>query len=228
MTETLIVGGLDVSVQHAKELAWEYMNQPGQWSYPAYDSYPGNGDRNSVGPQDALAAGLLNAGQNPLKTQYTFLKILEHIDPLLRNKHLTGTLDQAGPETLSAIAELYGVLDGRKTPQLRLVKLAKILHLKRPGLLPLYDDNIWRCYGRLGKKRMDSVKGRSNTDYMTAWLPHIQKDLKDGLRRWTDIAALAPAGGPEVTPLRALDMVAWRLVEEKEPRKRKLLRRRLA
>lgn len=228
MTETLIVGGLEVSVEHAKELAWEYMNQPGQWSYPAYDSYPGNGDRDSVGPQDALAAGLLNAGQNALKTQYSLLKILQDIDPLLRSEYLTGTLDHASPETLSAIAELYGVLDGKKTPQLRLIKLAKILHLKRPGLLPLYDGNIWRCYGKLGNKRMESVNGRPNREFMTAWLPHIQKDLKDGLQHWADIAALAPAGGPEVTPLRALDMVAWRLVEEKEPRKRKRIRRRLA
>lgn len=71
------------------------MNQYGQWSYPAYDSYQGNGDRNSVGPQDALAAGL-NAGQNPLTTQYSFLGLLDKIDPLLRNEHLTGTLDVAG------------------------------------------------------------------------------------------------------------------------------------
>ncbi|WAH97590.1 DUF6308 family protein [Arthrobacter sp. MMS18-M83] len=228
MTETLIVGGLEVSVEHAKELACGYMNQPGQWSYPAYDSYPGNGDRDSVGPQDALAAGLLNAGQNPLKTQYSLLGILEDVNPLLRNEDLTGTLDHAAPETLSAITKLFGVLDGRKTPQLRLVKLAKILQLKRPGLLPLYDDNIWRCYGKLGAKRMASVKGRTNGEFMTAWLPHIQKDLKDGLQHWTDIAALAPAGGPEVTPLRALDMVAWRLVEEKDPRRRKRIRRRRA
>lgn len=73
MTEKLTLGGLDVSVEHAKELAWTYMNETGNWSYPAYDSYPGNGDPDSVGPQDVLAAGLLNAGQNPLTTQYTFV-----------------------------------------------------------------------------------------------------------------------------------------------------------
>lgn len=224
MTEKLILGGLKVTVEHAKELAWEYMNQYGEWSYPAYDSYGGNGDPNSVGPQDGLAAGLLNAGQNPLTTQYSFLTLLKEIDPLLCNEHLTGTLDEAGAETLSAIAKLYGVLDGKSTPQLRLVKLAKILHLKRPGLLPLYDDHIWRCYGKLGNKRMDSVKGRSNTDFMIAWLPEVKKDLTNGLEHWTEIAALAPPRGPKVTPLRALDMVAWRLVEEKDPRKRKRVR----
>jgi hypothetical protein len=47
--------------------------------------------------------------RTPLKTRYSFLKLLEHIDPLLRNEHLTGTL--------------YGVLDGKTRPQLRLVPL---------------------------------------------------------------------------------------------------------
>jgi len=96
MTENLILGGLEVSVEHAKKLASEYMNQHGLWSYPAYDSYEGNGDRNSVGPQDSLAAGLLNAGQKTLTTQYSFLRLLKHIDPLLCSEHLTGTLDEAG------------------------------------------------------------------------------------------------------------------------------------
>jgi hypothetical protein len=212
MTEKLTLGGLEVSVEQAKDLAGEYMNQHGRWSYPAYDSYPGNGDPDSVGPQDALAAGLLNAGHHTLTTQYSLLSILEKLTPLLRSEHLTGALDEASPETLAAIADLYGVLDGRPTPQLGLIKLAKMLHLKRPGLLPLYDDKIWRCYGELGNKRMSSVRGRSNKNFMIAWLPHIKKDLEEGLEHWTEIAALAPADGPKVTALRALDMVAWRLV----------------
>jgi hypothetical protein len=75
---------------------------------------------------------------------------------------------------------------------------------------------------------MNSVRGRSNKNFMIAWLPHIKKDLKEGLQHWTEIAALAPAVGPRVTPLRALDMVAWRLVEEKDPRRHRRVRRRLA
>jgi hypothetical protein len=68
---------------------------------------------------------------------------------------------------------------------------------------------------------MTNVKGRSNRQFMTDWLPFIQDDLRKGLQHWTEIAALAPADGPVVTPLRALDMVAWRLVEENEPRLRR-------
>ncbi|MFH5878284.1 hypothetical protein [Arthrobacter sp. NA-172] len=61
-----------------------------------------------------------------------------------------------------------------------------------------------------------------------AWLPHIKKDVKRASMHWTGIAAFAPADGPKMTPLRALDMVAPRLVEEKDLRKRGRVRRRIA
>lgn len=227
MTETFRVGGLTVSADHALELAGPYLTERG-WSYPAYDSYPGNGDRNSVGPQDTLAAGLLNAGQNALTAQYTFLDLAGDLNQRLGCLPLDESLDVAGPQTLEAIARLFGVLDGRRTPELKRIKLSKILHLKRPSLLPLYDDNIWRCYGKLGNPRMRSVPGRSNYQFMVDWLPEIQSDLRDGMALWTEVAALAPAGGPEVRPLRAFDIVAWRLVDELEPRKRKRVRRLVA
>jgi hypothetical protein len=214
MTETITVGGVHTDIEHATILAREYMNQYGKWSYPAYDGYPGNGDPDTVGPPDILAAGLLNAGQNPIRTQYTFLGLLDEINDLLRDEALTGTLDEAGSETLAAVARLYGVLDREEpTPGVRRTKLSKVLHLKRPRLLPLYDNYIWRCYGELGDKiRVPGVKGRNNEDFMVAWLPEVQKDLRDGMQHWEAMAALAP--GPAVSPLRVLDIVGWRLADE--------------
>jgi hypothetical protein len=225
MTEKITVGGLETSVEHAKELAWEYLNQYGAWSYPAYDNYKGNGETHTLGPEDTLAVALLNAGQKAVTSQYTFLGLLDSINSLLGDQNLKGTLDEAGPGTMKAIAKLYGVLDGKCTPEVKLIKLSKALHLKRPGLLPLYDDNIWRCYGKLGAPKMQNVRGRSNTDFMIAWLPKVKEDLQNGMQHWKKIAELAPDYGPVVTPLRALDIVAWRLVEEIEPRKRKRPRR---
>lgn len=217
MTETITIGGLTTEVDHATTLAHEYMNQYGNWSYPAYDSYEGNGDPDTVGPPDTLAVGLLNAGQNPIRTQYTFLSLLDEINQLLRDEALTGPLDEAGPETLEAVARLYAVLDRKApTPGVRRTKLSKALHLKRPALLPLYDANIWRCYGELGNIRVASVKGRNNADFMRAWLPEVQKDLQNGMQHWQDMAALAPRQGPAVTPLRVLDMVGWRLADEEQ------------
>jgi hypothetical protein len=190
MTENLAIGGLDVSVENAKKLARQYMHGPGIWSYPAYDRYPGNGDPDSVGPQDFLAAGLLNAGQKPLKTQYTFEDLSEDINTRLANIPQFGTLDRADDATLKAIADLFGVLDRKKpTPAVRLTKLSKVLHLKRPGLLPLYDDHVFRAYCKLGTVRVEPVLGRSWKDFALVWLPEIRQDLRDGLQHWRETAA---------------------------------------
>lgn len=149
------------------------------------------------------------------------------INARLGNKSLSGSLATADDATLEAIAGLFGVLDrNQPTPAVRLTKLSKVLHLKRPGLIPLYDDHIWRAYSKLGTVRVKPVKGRSWADFALAWLPEVKEDLRNGLQHWTEIAALAPEDGPAVTPLRALDMVAWRLVEEKDSRPRKARRAR--
>lgn len=82
--------------------------------------------------------------------------MIDKINDLLRDEAQTGTLDEVGPETLEATASLFGVLDREEpTPGVRRTKLAWALHLKWPGLLPLYDSYIWRCHGELG-----SVQGQ--------------------------------------------------------------------
>lgn len=221
MTETLGIGGFkDVGLDYARDLAKGYMNQYGKWSYPVYDSYGGSGDPGSVSLQDTLAVALLNAGQNPVTTQYTFLGLLEEINEKLADPRLTGSLADASDSTLEAIAGLFGVLDRKDpTPGVRLTKLSKVLHLKRPDLIPLYDNNIWRCYAKLGNPRVKPMRGRSWEDFALAWLPEVQQDLRDGLQHWQGMAALAPEGSPVPTPLRVLDMVAWRHVEKVAPRK---------
>jgi hypothetical protein len=172
--------------------------------------------------QDTLAVALLNAGQNPLTTQYTFTDLLGDINDKLADKRLTGSLAEASDSTLEAIAELFGVLDRKDpTPGVRLTKLSKVLHLKRPDLIPLYDNNIWRCYAKLGTPRVKPEKGRSWKDFALAWLPEVRQDLQKGLQHWQDMASLAPAKGPVPTPLRVLDMVAWRHVENVAPRNAK-------
>jgi hypothetical protein len=49
--------------------------------------------------------------------------------------------------------------------------------------------------------------------WVAAWLPEVQADLVAGKDHWETIAAMAT--GPAITPLRAMDMVTWRLIHEK-------------
>jgi hypothetical protein len=144
------------------------------------------------------------------------LALLPEINRRLADPRLTGTLNDADDNTLEAIAELYGILDEHPQHQVQLTKLSKVLHRKRPDLLPLYDENIRRCYFEFGDPvRVVPVKRRKDRDRMLVWLPEVRKDLQEGLQTWNDLASLASE--PTISPLRSLDILGWRLVDEATP-----------
>lgn len=220
MTEMITVGGFTVTVEKAVRMVREYVTEYGKWSYPAYDGYLREAQTADLRQQDLLAAALLNAGQQPIPTYYGLLNILPEINRRLNDPRLTGTLEEASADTLEGIAQLYGILDGSPQHQVQLVKLSKVLHRKRPELLPLYDKNIWRCYSQFGNPvRVMPVKRRSDTDRVRAWLPQVQEDLKAASKNWRELADLATE--PTITPVRALDILGWRLVDEATPRKQR-------
>lgn len=220
MTQMITVGGFSEPVEKATRLVREYVSEYGKWSYPAYDGYLRHAPTDDVRQQDLLAAALLNAGQQPIPTYYGLLQILPEINRRLEDPHLTGTLEEASNDTLDAIANLYGILDDHPQHQVQLVKLSKVLHRKRPELLPLYDKNVWRCYSQFGNPvRVVPVRRRSDKKRVQAWLPHVQADLRAASMHWRELAGLASE--PTISPLRALDILAWRLVDDATPRKKR-------
>lgn len=224
MTEMITVGGFIEPVDMAKRLVREYVTEYGSWSYPAYDGYLRDAPTKDVRQQDLLAAALLNAGQQPIASYYGLLKLLPEINRRLADPRLRGTFEEADDDTLEAIAELYGILDEQPQHQVQLTKLSKVLHRKRPELLPLYDENMRRCYFEFGDPvRVEPVKRRKDKDRMLVWLPEVRDDLRKGLQNWNDLAALAIE--PTISPLRALDILGWRLVDEATPRKKRRPRR---
>lgn len=212
MTTHLRVGGASMPLDEAFEFAARYLAATTtSWAYPAYDAYPGSG-KHGVEQQDLLAVALLNAHQKPLATYYGFEKLLPEINARLAGlDQLAAAEDFAAADeaTIEAIAKLYGVLDQFPTPEVGLTKFSKVLHRKRPGLLPLTNVNIRRCYGESLDGPVASVRGRSWEEYCLAWLPELQRDLRSQMESWQNIADLAK--GPTITPLRALDIIGWEL-----------------
>lgn len=205
----LRVGGATVDFDEAKDWAWTYLTaRPGISAYPAYDAYPGfQGDL--LGHQDLLAASLLNVSNNPLPVYYGLERLMPVINEGLQDPAISGDLENASSETLEAVVRLFGVLETTPTKYVRLTTLSKVLHRKRPGLLPLYDDNIGYCYSECPGAPVPYKEGRSRRDYRRAWLSAVQNDLAQQLPHWMEIAAMAP--GPKITPLRALDIIGWEL-----------------
>lgn len=206
---TLRVGGATIGLNEATEWARRYLTERRHTSaYPAYDGYPGSpGD--SVGPQDLLAVTLLNVANNPIPVYYGLEGLMDSINERLDDPAISGDLTMADDETLKAIVRLFGVLEDNATKYVRLTTLSKVLHRKRPSLLPLFDDNIGYCYSQCEGAPVPYENGRSYAGYRYEWLKALQRDLVTQLAHWQEIAALAP--GPKITPLRALDIIGWEL-----------------
>lgn len=209
MNETVRVGGVEQPLDSVLEYAANYLGGSGQWAYPAYDSYPGTPGE-QVGDADLLAVCLLNAGQALIPSYYGLQKLVPAMNEALANPALQGTFAEANADTLAAIADLFGILDAQPTYQVGKTKLMKVLHRKRPELIPLFDENIRRCYSELGTKPVPPMKHRTHRDFAVAWLPVLQEDLTGQRVVWDKIAAMADPRVP-ITPLRAIDLVGWRM-----------------
>jgi len=207
MVQYLHVGGERIAFDKAVAFASRYLNDAGGlWAYPAYDSYPGHPGVD-LGRADLLAVSLLHAHQKPVSTYYSMEALLQVLNARLADPAIRGSLANAGPATMDALANLFGVLDDYKPRHVGLTKLTKVLHRKRPELIPLYDENIRVCYMRSGV--IPRVKNRSWKEFSLLLLSAMQRDLVSQMDGWREIAALAHS--PAITPLRALDIIGWHL-----------------
>lgn len=206
MSNIVKVGGVTKPADEVFTYARSYLSGEGGWAYPAYDAYPGS-PGNQVGEADLLAVSLLNAGQKAIATYTGLKKLIPAMNHALANEALTGTFEQAGPETISAIADIFGILDTHPTPQVGKTKLMKVLHRKRPELIPLFDENIRRCYSVIGDTPVPPIRHRLHRDFAVAWLPALQKDLIEQHHTWENVAQMAT--DVPITPLRAIDIVGW-------------------
>lgn len=173
----------------------------------AFASYDREGDRGRFLPVDALAPALLDA---PVKgalvielfaerhTRYTDLRqamqrlLDETVDPepLFRDADLE---DEQGPWSL--VREVLRCSD--RTKGLKASKVTKMLHRKRPNLVPIFDRQVAAFYG---------------TTARTPWAlwPLLQQDLRDGHELLRDLATgIRTPDGRALTHLRALDIIVW-------------------
>ncbi|MCI9872783.1 DUF6308 family protein [Arthrobacter humicola] len=206
---TLKVGGATIDFKSALARAKNYLvDSPETSAYPAYDGYPGS-DTPEVAQQDLLAIVLLNVSNNPVPVYNGLQALLPRINEKLQDPSLHGDLATAGPETIEGLVNLFGVLEEQPTKYVRLTTLSKVLHRKRPELIPLFDDNIYYCYTKCAGAPVPEEVGRSRAGYRRAWLSALQADLLAHMQQWQEIALIAP--GPKITPVRALDIIGWEL-----------------
>ena len=156
---------------------------------------------------DLLAPVLLNV---PHLSVATFYRLQDE------TPRLQSILDQLSPDlslvdTTDTDLELVGALfEGIDTGRLagaRATTLSKILHRKRPALIPLQDAQVRICYQSGPDAPLPLVPGRTWVAFTTALVTMIRSDLTSQYAAFEQLADLAPS--VPVTPLRAFDIIAW-------------------
>ena len=210
--ELVRVGGAVAPYAEAEAFVRRYLTHPADnWAYPAYDGYPG-GPTRDVCEQDLFAPTLLNAGISKLSSYYALLAVLPELNKRLSHVREGIPLGEASRADLDAVAEVFAILDVPGIPGIRLTKLSKVLHRKRPQIIPLYDEHIRRCYQVGVGAPVSAARGRSWHDFALIWLPAVREDLASAqASTWDRFSRMTPPAGPPITPLRALDIVGWGL-----------------
>lgn len=211
MTETIVIGSQQLDRAAALAAAAEYLSSsPGRYAYPSYDAYDTGAPTDRLSDGDLLASVLLNARVSIAGFE-SLRAMRDEFEAALRALPAV-TLIDATDDHLRAVAALYAPLD-RGMPGVGGTILSKVLHRKRPELVPLYDSRLYSLYvPRNGRPIPRPKRGQKRTwvEFMYLYAAAIQKDLRmqpNAVALATTVAALATR--QPISLLRAWDILAW-------------------
>ena len=180
-----------------------------RYAYPYYDGLVTNDDPATLSTGDLLAPTLLgvNVSLDRMHTLTALLPLLQRGLDALPPVDLV----EADDETCDLIAALYDPLDDPSAldRDVRGSLLAKVLHRKRPGLIPLFDSKVQMFYQDENCVPPSPKNGRTTREYASLLIRAMRQDLRDNADELAALARLVPADGPPITPLRVLDIVVW-------------------
>jgi hypothetical protein len=171
-------------------------------AYPHYDGLVTNNDPSRLCTGDLLAPSLLGAPVD-LDRMATLSALMPLMQRGLEALPPHATIMGSGPEVLAQVAALYDPLDVKGS------LLAKVLHRKRPALIPLFDSRVRDFYRTEGAVPPAPRGARTFRQYMELLIPIICEDLRANAEEFARLTTLAPDDGPPLTPLRVLDIIVW-------------------
>ena len=209
MTTMHLCGG-SLPVSDPESLLADYLNPSYSYAWPAYDTLVTNG-RPTLVTGDLLAPVLLEAHVDPAR----FGVLVEMLPHLCGVGDLPAcSLADATDEDIAAVAGLFEVLDTDQYRRrgVRGTIVSKVLHRKRPDLVPLYDSRIDSGYRASGQIPHDPHRS------WVHFMDHICRLMRDDLQReaaaFAELVAVAAQRGAELTALRILDILVWMSLED--------------
>ncbi len=201
-------------VDHPDEVLRDYLDPRNGHAWPAYDTLQTNGSAELV-DGDLLAPALIGADVD----RGRFLLLREMLPRLSAVADLPAVgLEDADDDQVAAVAELFAVLDeapyagrGPGGSPVRGTILSKVLHRKRPELVPLYDSRIFESYTAPGA--LERAAHRSWRDFMALLCAQMRADLQAEADAFAALQAVARDAGAELSRLRVLDILVWRTAD---------------
>ena len=199
MDDSLVLAGRRVEgaadrIRRYCGLSWSG-GQPETWAYRYYDAI--DSDPTRVGPVDVLAAAALHPGLGRADLAWFHEngdRLASWLDRIPVSADLATTED-------ALVRRLHEVPHWPEAPTVTL--LSKVLHRKRPALIPLVDRHIIDWYRPVTGQRTAAA----------AWGPLLAV-LGDDLRANTVtldglVDTVAAGTGQRPTPLRLVDISLW-------------------
>lgn len=193
-------------VDQPDQVLLDYLDVRNGYAFPSYDRLVTNGGPTLV-DADLLAPALI--GTEVDRGRFRLLKeLLPRLDGVSDLPPVA--LQDADDAVVDQVADLFSVLD--EAPYagkgVRGTILSKVLHRKRPDLVPLYDSRIFESYTAPGA--IERASHRSWHEFMGL----LGRQMRDDLRAEAPaFAELDAACDGAVTPLRALDVLVWRTAD---------------
>lgn len=198
--------GGTLHVEDPEDHLLAYVEPDGAYAYPAYDTLVTNGSADLV-DGDLLAPSLLGA-----HVDYARFVLLKRMLPSIR-EGLAGlpatALEDTDDAGIVAVAGCFAVLD---EPQyagrgVRGTIVSKVLHRKRPDLIPLYDSRIWTAYTIHGP--IERRTHRPWVEFMQEFCALLRDDLVTNRAELLALQQSAKEHGADLTLLRILDILVW-------------------
>jgi hypothetical protein len=179
--------------------------------YPYYDALP-SGDPDQVEPLDVLAAvavnGFFNANAATIRTVHRGLAAA--CDSLLPVIPRNADLLTSDPSFSDLVALLRAAV---KVPKVLIPVATKVLHRKRPNLIPILDNVVLAHYlGRLPPATQDKTRAAG---VAVEVLGRFRDELTVVRSEVDAIAFNLAAAGFVLSPVRVLEVLLWTEVEER-------------
>jgi hypothetical protein len=207
--EPIVLCAGTLQVEHPDQVLLDYIDPRNGYAYPSYDRLVTNGSPVLV-DGDLLAPALIGAEVD--RARFTLLR--EMLPALRGVAELPDVaLENADAAVIGQVAGLFAVLDqapyaGRGV---RGTIISKVLHRKRPDLLPLYDSRIFESYTAPGA--IARAAHRNWREFMEVLCTQMRDDLRAERAAFDELVQVAADAGAPLTRLRVLDILVWRTAD---------------